>query len=224
MLDDEPMYSSTLTRALRPHGIEIDAYDNVEDFMRALRTEKHDAILLDWCLRTCEGTELCARLRSEGDERPIGIVSGKLDLEHGRDIAEAAGANCYIEKPSRLESVVVAIRALLCSTQKQHRMAVFHCAMLPQGAVTVKLQGARVVLSDLVVNLRPKEYELFEALLQRAGHVVLKEELARLIWGSRSISTNLVETWMSRLRVALEPADSIIETVRGGYRISFAKG
>jgi DNA-binding response OmpR family regulator len=230
LLDDDPMMLRAAARALEPHGIEVDGCEHVADFMRAARTGKHDALLIDWCLRKCEGTDVCTQLRKEGEERPIGLVSGQLDLEHGRDIAEAAGANCYIDKATLHHNLVEAVRKLLQSADKRQRRVAaektFRCALREAGTVlSLELRGGHVILSNIVVRLRPKELELFEALLQRRGQVVSKDELARIVWGLRStVRTSIVETWVSRLRTALGPAGGIIETVRGGYTIATESG
>ncbi len=215
------------TLALRHHGILLDACQEVDDFIRAANTGEHGALVIDWNLRTCEGTELCARLRDGGETRPIVILSGKLDAEHGREIAEAAGADAYIEKPATAESMACRIKALLRSTETRLRTvpraaSTFRCAVRSEGSiVTIELCEDRVILTNHVVHLRRKEFELFKCLLERAGQVVSKEKLLRLIWGSRATpSTSIVETSMSRLRTHLGSAASIIETVRGGYRIS----
>lgn len=237
LLDDEASISRAAALALRSYGIDLDSCEEVDHFIHLASTRRHRALIIDWNLRTCEGTDICARLRRDGEERPIAILSGKLDADHGREMAQATGADCYIAKPSAAEDLAHEIWLLLDSrsSAKQHTAQVraalphghrFQCLVRKDGStLTIGLCEDRVVISDYIVRLRPKELELLEVLLRRSGQVVSKDELARLVWGVRSApTTSIVETSMSRLRTALGNAGGIIETVRGGYRISVAHG
>jgi DNA-binding response OmpR family regulator len=115
---------------------------------------------------------------------------------------------------------------LVRSAEKRQRRVLtektFRCRTLAQDAViTLKLHNGHVTLSNVEVRLRPKEMEVFEALLDHSGQVVSKADLARVVWGSRApLRTSIVETWICRLRTALGPAASVIETAPGGYRIA----
>lgn len=101
----------------------------------------------------------------------------------------------------------------------------FRCVVHAGGTiVTIDVAEDRVILANYIVPLRRKELDVLQALLQRAGQVVSKEDLLRVVWGYRAIpTTSIVETCMSRLRTRLGSAASIIETVRDGYRISLAR-
>jgi hypothetical protein len=52
--------------------------------------------------------------------------------------------------------------------------------------ITLKLHNGHVTLSNVEVRLRPKEMEVFEALLDHSGQVVSKADLARGVWGRAS--------------------------------------
>ena len=72
--------------------------------------------------------------------------------------------------------------------------------------------------------LRPKEFDLFAALLRRRGKVVSRADLLREVWGYASgTESRTVETHLAALRQRLgdDPTSPrYIVTVRGaGYRI-----
>jgi DNA-binding response OmpR family regulator len=226
-LDDEPAVGRAVTLALGAHGIVVDACTDVEEFLRVANTNAHDALIIDWNLRKCQGTEVCAQRREAGDGRPIAIMSGKLDADYAREISVAAGADRYIEKPVTMATLISEVTALMRSTEIRLRAApsartVFRCEVQSEGTiVTIEMKDDHFVLSNHVVRPRPKEFALLKAILQGAGSVVSKQNLVKIVWGSRAMpTTSIVETSMSRLRTQLGTAASIIETVHGGYRIS----
>lgn len=82
---------------------------------------------------------------------------------------------------------------------------------------SLKADGRRVAVET-------KPLELLRALLERAGHVVSKDELLDSIWPDVTVVEASLPTAVYKLRVALGDNDRerrIIETVSGlGYRIS----
>jgi two-component system OmpR family response regulator len=65
-----------------------------------------------------------------------------------------------------------------------------------------------------------REWQVLEALLQRAGRVVSKADLEALMLGlDGDVASNALEVHVSRLRRKL--GNDVIETVRGlGYRVT----
>jgi DNA-binding response OmpR family regulator len=92
------------------------------------------------------------------------------------------------------------------------------------GEVTVDLGTCQVWRDGETVALRPKEFELLRALLQRNGRVATRDELLHEVWGyaddveSRTLDTHIA---MLRRRLERDPAHPrLIITVRTiGYRI-----
>jgi len=224
-LDDEASIGHAIKTALCHVGIHVDPYQSVDDFLSAAVSNEHDALVIDWNLRNCEGTEVCRRLRERGECRPIALFSGKLDEDHARELANAAGADGFIAKGISVDVLCDEIRGLVRATETRLRVRKpYRCAVQTEGTiVTIDLGSDHVVLHNHVVHLRPKELAILEALLEQAGKVVTKEQLVRRVWGSRTTpTTSIVETSMSRLRAALGTAASIVQTTTGGYRITLA--
>ena len=74
------------------------------------------------------------------------------------------------------------------------------------------------------VMLRPKEFELLMALLERHGEVVSRDELLRDVWGySSEVMSRTVDTHIGELRRKLEhnPAQPrhILTVRKAGYRL-----
>lgn len=115
LLDDEEAVCRALVRLLRARGIQAKGCSSPDEFMALARTGKHRALLLDWNLRDREGTDLIAQLRSEGESRPIGLMSGNVTPSHGRELAEEAGADVFIPKLVDTSKFVEEVQGLLAA-------------------------------------------------------------------------------------------------------------
>ncbi len=74
-----------------------------------------------------------------------------------------------------------------------------------------------------VIQLSPREFQLFDLLSQNLGVVVPREIILDRIWGlERDITSNNIDSYMKILRKKLNEVDGniSIKTVRGiGYRL-----
>ena len=91
--------------------------------------------------------------------------------------------------------------------------------------IEVRLQGRAVVVPDgdrtRTVMLSDKERALLDALADRPGVVLAKEELLRRAWAGGDADAHVVEVTIGRLRQRLGSAGAGIETVvRRGYRLT----
>jgi DNA-binding response OmpR family regulator len=212
MIDDEPAIGRSVARSLKPFDIDVDATSEVADFLKAARTRLHRALLIDWNLRSCEGTELCATLRGEGDMRPIALVSGKLDVDHARELARSAGADRFIEKPTPATDLARQITNL---ARRRKRPPTVYKTLVG----TIELRPGKIIVHDYTASPRPLEYQLLQYLLEHPGQVLSREQLAHGVWQKRIPTSTMVESAISRLRKLLGTAADLIETVPGGYRI-----
>jgi two-component system response regulator RegX3 len=95
---------------------------------------------------------------------------------------------------------------------------------LRAGTVELDLDAHQVRLDGRPVELRPKEFELLEALMRRKGKLATRESLLDEVWGlSYFGDTKTLDVHIKRLRHKLESDPSHparIVTMRGlGYKL-----
>ena len=88
-----------------------------------------------------------------------------------------------------------------------------------EAGVEVDLGARCVWLDGQRCELTAREWAVLESLTLRAGRIVAKDDLERLVMGSESeLASNALEVHVSSLRRKL--GRDLIETVRGlGYRV-----
>ncbi len=108
LVEDQDDSRQTLRRLIELRGHQVTAVATAEEAERALAEESFPFLILDWILPGKSGLELCRelRVRTDGDEMFILLVTGKADRED-LEQAMAAGANDYLTKPIDLSRLNV---------------------------------------------------------------------------------------------------------------------
>jgi DNA-binding winged helix-turn-helix (wHTH) protein len=89
------------------------------------------------------------------------------------------------------------------------------------GSVVLDERSLELTVSGRVVALERKPLEVLTYLLQRAGNLVTKEELAQALWPGRIVTDSNLTKCIAVIRTALQDrTHEIIKTVHGyGYRV-----
>lgn len=211
LLEDDTILGEGLRDFLRTEGHVVDWFASLRE-LRAVEGEPYDAWLVDWHLPDGSGVDWLAQRRRAGDRTPATLLTARdalADRVHGLD----AGADDYLVKPVDPEELAARLRVL------QRRAGDPAAGGLRVGAVTLDLAARIVRRDDRRVELTAREWALVEALARRAGRIVAKADLERLLLGSQSdLASNALEVHVSSVRRKL--GRSLIETVRGlGYRM-----
>ena len=181
-----------------------------------VRSSHIDLLIMDLGLPDLDGREAIRRLRSEGYDFPVIILTGHdtdVDTIAGLD----AGANDYVSKPFRFGVLLARIRAQL--RQHEHSdSAVFeigHYVFTPSQKLLVDSEGSKVRLTE-------KESSILR-FLYRASKSVSREILLSEVWGYNSgVTTHTLETHIYRLRRKIERDPSrpeLLVTGTSGYKL-----
>jgi DNA-binding response OmpR family regulator len=214
VVEDDDDIAQVLQRSLRMEGYEVKL---AEDGVRALE-EAHaflpDVVILDLGLPRLDGIDVAKRLRDDGDDVPILILTARDALENrveGLDV----GADDYLVKPFERQELLARLRALL------RRRPPRGMAPLRVGDLMLNPDTHEVSRGDRAIELTQREFELLEYLMRNERLVISRQKLLDEVWGYDPFSiTNTIEVFVSNLRRKLE-ADGeprLLHTVRGaGY-------
>jgi two-component system OmpR family response regulator len=212
LIEDDPILGEGLRDYLRAEGHRVDWCERLAQ-AEALRGEPYDAWLVDWQLPDGSGVEWLSGRRSRGEGTPALVLTAR-DRLGDRIAGLDAGADDYLVKPFAPEELAARLRAVSRRSgagAAQSRVS-FGRVEVDLGARAAYMQGERV-------ELTAREWTVLEALVLRAGRIVPKADLEKLVHGFDSeIASNALEVHVSALRRKL--GRELIDTVRGlGYRI-----
>jgi DNA-binding response OmpR family regulator len=182
--------------------------------LAAARRLRPVAIILDVGLPFLDGTEVCRRLRAEGDWTPILFVTARDD-EVDRVLGLEMGADDYLTKPFSPRELVARVKTVL----RRGRLSEDpENAVLVVGTVRLDPARRRVWADDSEVQLTATEFDLLAHLMRRPGRVYEREQLLSAVWGyTAAAGTRTVDVHVAQVRAKLGD-HSPIRTVRGvGY-------
>jgi len=222
VIEDNRNLATGLRNNLEIEGYEVGVAGDGTSGLALARSTTPDLIILDLMLPGMDGYRVLKTLRDDGIDTPVLILSARGE-ETDKVLGFHLGADDYVAKPFGLLELLARVDALLrraASASTKHKLSTpvtFGDVQVDPGTHTVRRGGE-------AVTLRPKEYDLLVALLQRRGQVASRAELLEEVWGysgevySRTVDTHLAELRRKLEENAAEPRH-ILTVRKTGYRI-----
>jgi DNA-binding response OmpR family regulator len=225
VVEDDTSLRETLVYNLKAQQFTVDA---VGDGLAALETARRlhpDLILLDLMLPKLDGIEVCRILRQEMNI-PIIMLTARDD-EIDRVIGLEIGADDYITKPFSMRELMARVKAhlrreRLIREEVNSQQEVASGEVLTFDNLALNLIRREVLLDNVPIALKPKEFDLLLFLVQHRRQALSRQFLLERVWGWEfSGGTRTVDVHVHWLREKIEadPSNpSRIVTVRGsGY-------
>lgn len=221
VIEDDPDTQQMLMVILRSEGYDVLSAGSGPLGLELLRKMGPDLVILDWMLPGMDGLEVLKRAR-EISGVPVVMLTAKAsstDKISGLD----TGADDYLSKPFEPEELLARIRAQLRRSemvgdglQRDKPIQVGDLRLEP-ASHEVWIRGEQVGLTRL-------EFNLLYTLAQRAGKVLTREDILRLVWGeNEAIDLRGIDAHIRRLRAKIEDdpdEPKRIQTVHGvGYKM-----
>lgn len=197
IVEDDKRVANLLKAGLEENGYQTAiAYDGVMA-LRLFRANDFQLVISDIVLPRMDGFELCREIRKIHAGVPIlmltalGTTDDKLD---GFD----AGADDYMVKPFDFRELIARIRALLKRQKEPNSLLQdsLICADL-----RIDLNRKEVWRGDVLLHLSPKEYKLLVYLVENAGRVIARTEIAEKVWETHfDTGTNFIDVYINYLR------------------------
>jgi len=173
-------------------------------------------VVLDVTMPDLDGVKVVRRLRDEGNDVPVCILSARDDVKD-RVAGLQAGADDYLVKPFALAELTARLQALL------RRRGSDAPAALAVGDLVVDPRRHVAARAGRDLDLTRREFELLESFARHAGQVLSRDQLLRQVWGYNfDVETNVVDVFVGYVRRKLESAGEprMLHTVRGvGWRL-----
>lgn len=213
--EDEYSLARAIVRILERSKYSADAVHNGEDALKYLESDNYDAMILDLMLPKLDGITVLRKLREQGSQIPVLILSARTEVED-KVLGLDSGANDYLTKPFDTRELLARIRAI---TRSQST----NSSRITVGNIT--LDRATFELSSPTGSFRlaNKEFQMLEILMSNPNHLVSTNRFLERIWGYDSdTGLNVVWVYISYLRkklTALEANIQIKATRNAGYSL-----
>jgi two-component system, OmpR family, response regulator MprA len=217
VVDDERAVRDSLRRALELQGYQVDlAADGAEALAQLESDGEPDAVVLDILMPGIDGLEVCRRIRENGNEVPVLMLTAR-DAVGDRVAGLDAGADDYLVKPFALEELLARIRALLRrATPTADGVLRFGDIELDAGTREVRRDGQRI-------DLTRTEFNLLELFMLNPRQVLTRSIIFERVWGyDFGFASNSLDVYIGYLRRKTEAGEKprLIHTVRGvGYAL-----
>jgi DNA-binding response OmpR family regulator len=217
VVEDEKRLAGLVKRALDEEGHVVDVSHDGAEALDMARSTDYDLMVLDLMLPHMDGIEVCRRLRAEGNDVRILMLTAR-DAVDDRVLGLEAGADDYLIKPFSFSELIARVRALSrrqVQAQAEEELTV--------GDLVLDLARHEARRGDSVIELTAKEFQLLEFLMRNAGHVLTRTQILDHVWGYNFDSfSNVVDIYVHYLRNKVDKGfpEPLIRTDRGvGYSI-----
>jgi len=220
MVDDDAHLTGLLDEFLEAEGgFDFVACHDGEAGVAAATRDRFDVIVLDVMMPKLNGFSVLKAIREVSDTPVIMLTARGDDLD--RILGLETGADDYVAKPCSLRELVARIRAILRRVSTQADRATDNNE-IRVGDLRLEPGSQTVYRDEELVSLTATEFRVLECLVEGAGEVVSKDDIARQALGRRIMPYDRsVDAHILQLRKKLGPLPSglqRIKTVRGrGY-------
>jgi DNA-binding response OmpR family regulator len=221
LVEDDAAIARLITDNLRFEGFAVEWCDTGRTAIAAAARFAPDLVLLDLMLPGGpDGLQLCRTLTQAAKRTPVIILTARGEKED-RVRGLTLGADDYVVKPFALDELLARIHAVLRRTTPR-------LERLTLGRTIIDFTRLRAYRDDAEIALTDREFEILRHLAERAGSIVSRDELLRLVWGYADAPlTRTVDNFIFRLRHKIEPDPRHPQYIRkaygDGYRLTISE-
>ncbi|MBG5696331.1 response regulator [Pseudomonas aeruginosa] len=217
LTEDDDLIASGIVAGLNAQGLTVDRVASAADTQALLQVARFDVLVLDLGLPDEDGLRLLQRLRQQGVDLPVLVLTAR-DAVTDRVAGLQAGADDYLLKPFDLRELGARLHTL------QRRSAGRCVNVIEHGRLSYDPSTRETWLDGRPVELARREQALLQALLNNRGRILSGEQLKDSVYGfGDEVESNALNVHIHHLRRKL--GNAIVQTVRGlGYRLGPARG
>ncbi len=215
-VDDEPDILEILKYNLSNEGYNVSTASDGKSAIKIAYNISPNLIIMDVMMPNMDGIEACEKLRSDekfNDTIIMFLTARGEDYSHVA--AYDAGADDYVTKPVKPKVLVSKVKGLLRRLEKVIAKDINEIVF---DDIKIDREKYKVYISNNVLNLPRKEFELLYLLASKPDKVYKREKIMESVWGSEVVvGDRTIDVHIRKLREKV--GDKYFKTVKGvGYK------
>lgn len=215
-VDDEPDILEILKYNLTNEGYNVLTAVDGKSAIEIAYNLYPNLIIMDVMMPIMDGIAACEKLRSDdkfNDTIIMFLTARGEDYSHVA--AYDAGADDYVTKPVKPKVLVSKVKGLLRRLKKVIANDINEIVF---DNIKIDREKYKVYMSDKVLNLPRKEFELLYLLATKPDKVFKREKIMETVWGSEVVvGDRTIDVHIRKLREKV--GDKYFKTVKGvGYK------
>ncbi|MBU2978166.1 response regulator transcription factor [Alteromonas sp. C1M14] len=178
-----------------------------------LSQNRYAVVILDINLPRLDGLSVCERIRAEGNDTPVIMLTARDRLDD-KLAGFANGADDYLVKPFAMAELVARVQAL--STRRSGQVRQLCC-----GPLQMDVKGGVLKLHDLPVKISPTARVILEQLMRAYPSPVSRDALSEAIWGEEVPDSNSLKVHIHNVRKGLgrECGVDVVALSKQGFKL-----
>ena len=221
IIEDDPGIQMSLKDEFETERYIVYTADDGEEGLKMVGDQKPDLIILDIMLPILDGYEVCKKLRREGDNTPIIMLTVK-DKEIDKVLGLELGADDYVTKPFSLRELLARVKTIFRRTEERSTELTSYCI----GETELNFKKYEARKRGKKVEFTPLEFQMLKLFVKQKGQVLTRDDFLDKIWGEDNlvVSSKTIDSHIANIRKKIEDDPSnprFIKSIRGvGYKLS----
>lgn len=224
LAEDEKELARAIQVILEKQGYLVDVVHDGQDAYDYASLSDYDGMIFDIMMPRLSGVDAVKRLRAEGSQVPILLLTAKSAVEDRIEGLDS-GADDYLTKPFAMGELLARVRAMT------RRKTVLAADVVRFGDLELDRES-RALRRDTgketsEMKLANKEFQIMELLMENPRRLFSAEQMLEKFWGLEAdVETNSIWVHISNLRKKLTALDSsvrIVATRGAGYSLEEEK-
>ncbi|KAA1173777.1 response regulator transcription factor [Marinobacter salinexigens] len=209
LVEDDLDLAQTLVQYLELEGMICDHASNGIAGLNLINSNSYDVLLLDINMPRLDGLGLCQRLRAQGNDTPILMLTARDQLDDKLE-GFRAGTDDYLVKPFEMAELVVRVTAL--SRRRSGQVQKLTC-----GGLEMNLSEHSASRDGRTLKLSPTSWRLLECLMRASPAPVSRENLMDAVWGDDHPDSNSLKVHIFNLRKSIDGPfeEPLLHTITG---------
>ncbi|MBA7530032.1 Alkaline phosphatase synthesis transcriptional regulatory protein PhoP [subsurface metagenome] len=221
IVEDDPGIQMSIKDEFESEGYHVFAANDGEKGLKMIKEQKPDLIILDIMLPGLDGYEVCKKLRREGDNTPIIMLTVK-DKEIDKVLGLEFGADDYVTKPFSLRELLARVKSIFRRIEDDPT-DISSCSI---GEIELDFKKYEAKKKGQKIDFTPLEFHMLRLLVMKKGQVITRDDFLDQNLGENNlvVTSRTIDSHIANIRKKIEEDPSnpkFITSIRGvGYKLN----